>query len=95
MTAAADGATARIPNSTDWRISIANAPGLDAYPIAFLTWIIAYRHPESPETAQSSVSFLQWSLRDGQSVAASLDYAPLPAAMLERLRPRVDSIAVR
>ena len=37
--------------------------------------------------------FLRWALNDGQKDATALDYAPLPASLVSRLMPRIDSIA--
>ena len=43
VTAAAAGAAANMP--PDFRVSITNAPGADAYPIASFTWLLLYEDP--------------------------------------------------
>jgi phosphate transport system substrate-binding protein len=77
VTAAAAGAAANMP--ADFRVSITNAPGAEAYPISSFTWMLI---PESiPDTAKRDAieGFLHWMLTDGQKMVESLDYAPLPS----------------
>ena len=93
-TAAAAGALAALPANTDYRVSIANAPGANAYPISTMTWVLVYRTPRDSAKGRKLVEFLRWGLTDGQRVETALDYAPLPEAMTGRLRQRLDSIQV-
>ncbi len=93
-TAAAAGALAALPANTDYRVSIANAPGGNAYPISTMTWMLVYRTPRDTAKARKLVQFLRWGLTDGQAVETALDYAPLPTAMTARLRQRLDSLGV-
>jgi phosphate transport system substrate-binding protein len=93
-TAAAAGALTALPANTDYRVSIANAPGAGAYPISTMTWIIVYRTQKDAAKGKKLVDFLRYGLGDGQKVEPSLDYAPLPAEMANRLRQRLDSISV-
>jgi phosphate transport system substrate-binding protein len=88
VTAAAAGVVARLPNDTDYRISIVNAPGTGAYPIASFTWIILYQQQPDADKGQKLVDFLRWAIRDGGTSAAALDYAPLPQEMVARLEQR-------
>ena len=94
VTAAAAGAAAKLPANTDYRISIVNAPGKDAYPISSFTWMILYTNPSNPERAKKLVDFVRWALHDGETVASSLDYAPLPASMVKMLDKRLGDIRV-
>jgi len=93
-TAAAAGVAGKLPNNTDYRISIVNAPGADAYPIASFTWLLVYRNQSDATKARKLKDFLHWYLHSGEGTAASLDYAPLPDAMKTRLDARVDSVTV-
>jgi phosphate transport system substrate-binding protein len=92
VTAAAAGAVEKLGPSTDYRISIVNAPGKGAYPISSFTWILAYAKQPKPEKAKHLTDFLKWALTDGQALEAALDYAPLPETMRGALVARVDSI---
>ena len=93
-TAAAAGALAALPPNTDYRISIANAPGANAYPISTMTWMLVYRTPRDTAKARKLVAFIRWGLTEGQRIEPSLDYAPLPASMATRLQQRLDSLGV-
>lgn len=91
-TAAAAGVVAGLPANTDYRVSIVNAPGAGAYPIASFTWLLVYRKQADSVKAAQLKAFLRWYLASGEQSAASLDYAPLPPAMIQRLTVRVDSV---
>ena len=93
-TAAAAGIADRLPTNTDYRISIVNAPGPGAYPIASFTWLLVYRNQTDATKAKKLKDFLHWYLRSGEGTAATLDYAPLPDVMKTRLDARVDSVTV-
>ena len=69
-------ATAEIPD--DFRFSMTNAPGKDAYPIAGATWLLVYQQQKDPAKGKKLVEFLKWAAKDGEKMAKDLDYAPLP-----------------
>lgn len=94
VTAAAAGVAAQLPPDTDYRISIVNSPGAEAYPISSFTWLLLYRQQTDSVKARKLKDFLRWALREGEKQAAALDYAPLPAAMADRLVQRLDSIRI-
>ena len=85
VTAAAAGVAQKLPPNTDYRISIVNAPGADAYPISSFTWILLYKTQPNAEKGKKLLDFLHWALHDGEQSASSLDYAPLPAMLVARL----------
>ncbi len=91
-TAAAEGVAAKLSPKTDYRISIANAPGAQAYPITSFTWLIVYQDQTDPIKGKKLVDFMRWALTSGQSSASALDYAPLPKAIADRLVERLGSI---
>ena len=93
-TAAAEGVAAKLNPKTDYRISIANAPGPQAYPITSFTWLIVYQDQTDPIKGKKLVDFMRWALTSGQASAAALDYAPLPKAIADRLVERLGSIRV-
>jgi len=92
VTAAAAGAAAKLPATTDYRVSIVNAPGAGVYPISSFTWIIAYTKQADPAKGKKLTDFLRWALNEGQGMESALDYAPLPESMRTALLTRVDSI---
>lgn len=83
-------ATAQIPD--DFRFSITNASGKDAYPICGATWLLVYQQQKDAAKGKKLVEFLKWSLSKGEGMAEQLDYASLPAALRDRVLKRVDEI---
>lgn len=81
VTAAAEAAAANMP--ADFRVSITNAPGQDAYPIASFTWILMYENPDDKAQARVMVDFMKWALTGGQQHARDLGYAPLPKNVID------------
>ena len=94
VTAAAAGAAGNLPADTDYRISIVNAPGADAYPISSFTYLLVYASQKDAKKAEALVGFLKWYLREGEKSAASLDYAPLPLSIVSQLEKRIGTITV-
>ena len=82
--------SAKVPD--DFRFSIVNAPGLDAYPVAGATWLLVYQHQKDPVKGKKLVEFLNWALTQGEEMAPALDYAPLPKNLQERVLERIKSI---
>jgi phosphate transport system substrate-binding protein len=83
-------ATADIPD--DFRFSMTNAPGQDAYPIAGATWLLVYQQQKDAAKGKKLVEFLKWSLTDGEKMAKDLQYAPLPESVQQRVLKRIDEI---
>jgi len=83
-------AAATIPD--DFRFSMVNSAGPAAYPIAGATWLLVYADQKDHDKGQKLVQFLKWAFKDGQKMAASLDYAPLPPAVQTRVLDRVGQI---
>ena len=83
-------ATAEIPD--DFRFSMTNAPGKDAYPIAGATWLLVYQQQKDPAKGKKLVDFLKWAAKDGEKMAKNLDYAPLPENVQERVLKQVNEI---
>jgi phosphate transport system substrate-binding protein len=94
MTAAAAGVAEKLPANTDYRLSIVNAAGANAYPISSFTWILVYQQQTDSVKGRKLKDFMKWALTEGEKEAAALDYAPLPASMGSRLVARIDSIKV-
>ena len=86
-------ATADIPD--DFRFSITNAPGPDAYPIAGATWLLVYEQQKDATKGKKLVEFLKWAAKDGEKMAKDLQYAPLPENLQQRVLKRIDEIKIR
>jgi phosphate transport system substrate-binding protein len=73
----------------DFKLSIVNAPGDGAYPIAAWSYILVHRHMDDCAKAEALIGVFEWSLKNGDDAARQLSYAPLPddleATVLDRL----------
>ena len=91
-TAAAAGVGAKLPPNTDYRVSIINAPGADAYPISSFTWLLVYKNMPDAAKAKKLQDFLKWAMSTGEMSAPQLFYAPLPDQLKTQLSVRIDSL---
>jgi len=82
--------TADIPD--DFRFSMTNPPGKDAYPIAGATWLLVYQQQKDATKGKKLVEFLKWAMTKGETMAKDLDYAPLPENVQQRVLKRIDEI---
>jgi phosphate transport system substrate-binding protein len=83
-------ATADIPD--DFRFSMTNAPGKNAYPICGATWLLVYEQQKDSTKGKKLVEFLKWAMKDGEKMAKDLDYASLPENVQQRVLKRIDEI---
>jgi len=81
--AAAAGVAKSMPD--DFRVSLVDAPGGDAWPISGLTWLLVYKEQKDAAKGKALVQFLKWALSDGQKMEAALDYAALPKPVAEKV----------
>jgi phosphate transport system substrate-binding protein len=93
VTAAAASSASDMPN--DFRVSITDAPGADAYPISSFTWLLVYQKQSNKETGEQIVKFLHWALTDGQKYAPDLKYAPLPAEVVQKEAAQIQQIQLQ
>ncbi|TAM59185.1 phosphate ABC transporter substrate-binding protein PstS [bacterium] len=72
-------AAASKPNVSPADFSIVNRPGAASYPIAGYSWVMVFAKPSDAARGKQIKEVLEWTVTAGQSIAASLDYVPLPA----------------
>lgn len=89
ITEAANGALKDIP--ADFRVSITNPAGKKSYPISAFTYLLVYESMEAEKTERLK-KFIDWALMDGQKLASSLSYAPLPPSLVARVRAQLPKI---
>jgi len=89
-TTAAASSMKSIP--ADFRVSITNAPGKDAYPIASFTWLLIPADWKDKTKEKVIVDFLNWMLDQGQTMTADLNYAPLPDGVKQKEREAIKTI---
>jgi len=93
VTAAAEAAASAMP--ADFRVSITNPPGKDAYPIASFTWLLVYEDPQDKTQSKAMVDFMKWALADGQKSARELGYSPLPKNVADMALKSMDKIRTK
>src|SRR3989442_15439108 len=92
ITAAAAGAMNSMGAGTDFRVSITNPDGDQAYPIASFTWLLLHKQYDDAAKAAALVKFVWWAETEGQSRAAPLGYAPLPKPLRPWIEARLKSV---
>ena len=90
VTAAADGVANKM--SDDFRFSITNAPGSNAYPISTFTWMLVPSVIAEAPKRDAIVAFLRWGLTTGQDFLDQLSYARLPEAIVSKEERAIDRI---
>jgi phosphate transport system substrate-binding protein len=78
--------------SEDFRVSLVNAPGKGSYPIASFTWLYVPAHAQDPTRGQSVSDYLKWVYSAGQELARDHGYAPLPPAVLDKVRAKAATL---
>jgi phosphate transport system substrate-binding protein len=81
----AAAASADWAKANDFYLVITNAPGATAYPISATVFILMYRQPKDAARTAQTLDFFKWALENGQSLASSLDYVPLPAPLVTQI----------
>ncbi|HEV2467784.1 MAG TPA: phosphate ABC transporter substrate-binding protein PstS [Candidatus Sulfotelmatobacter sp.] len=89
VTAAAAAAPKMPP---DFRVSITNSPGKDAYPISSFTWLLVPVQSKNPANGKILNDFVNWMLTDGQSMTSALAYAPLPANVAAKEKEAIKQV---
>ncbi|MGA2774456.1 MAG: phosphate ABC transporter substrate-binding protein PstS [Candidatus Omnitrophota bacterium] len=89
-TAAVNGKINSMP--ADFRVSLVNPDGENAYPIAGLTWILVYKNQTDKIKGKKIVEFLRWAITDGQKYSTDLLYAPLPKSIVEKVEEKLNQI---
>ena len=92
VTAAAAGAMKEMGPNTDFRVSITNSPGAQAYPVASFTWLLIHKSYADSAKARALVQFVWWAQTVGQATATELGYAPLPKDLRPWIQARLKSI---
>ncbi|HEY3499943.1 MAG TPA: phosphate ABC transporter substrate-binding protein PstS [Polyangiaceae bacterium] len=90
--AAAAAALAHVELPEDLRAWVTDPQGDDVYPIATYTWILAKKRYADKTKADAVKSLVKWCLGEGQTLASSLHYLPLPANVVERVRKAAETI---
>jgi phosphate transport system substrate-binding protein len=89
VTAAAASAPKMPP---DFRVSITNAPGKDAYPISSFTWLLIPAQSKDAAKGKILADFLNWMVTDGQKMTSALSYASLPDNVAAKVKDAIKQV---
>jgi len=89
-TTAAAASAPKMP--ADFRVSITNAPGKDAYPIVSFTWLLVPAQSKDSAKGKILADFLNWMVTDGQKMTAALSYAPLPQNVAAKVKEAIKEV---
>ena len=92
-TISAAAAGALVPE--DFRVSITDAPGKDAWPISAFTYLLIHKDAADAQKGAALADLLWWAVHDGQALAAPLDYAPLPKPLVARVEKAIEALTVQ
>ncbi len=91
VTAAAAGVD--LPADTDFRVSIVDAAGADAYPVSSFTWLLVRPDIADAAKARAMREFMDWMTgSEAAKMAADLHYSPLPASVAALVKAKVATI---
>jgi phosphate transport system substrate-binding protein len=76
----------------DFRVSITNAPGKDAYPICSFTWLLIPQQSKDAAKGKILADFLNWMVTDGQKMSSALSYAPLPDNVVQKVKEAIKQV---
>jgi phosphate transport system substrate-binding protein len=76
----------------DFRVSITNSPGADAYPVSSFTWLLIPVQSKDPAKGKILADFLNWMVDSGQKMTADLTYAPLPASVAAKVKEEIKQV---
>jgi phosphate transport system substrate-binding protein len=76
----------------DFRFSMVNPRGDESYPISGTTWLLVYARQRDEAKGKKLVEFLHWAMNRGEEIAPSLNYAPLPRELVQRVSREIDQI---
>ena len=96
LKASLDGVTAAAASApkmpADFRVSITNAPGKDAYPISSFTWLLIPEQSKDGAKGKILGDFLNWMVNDGQKMTTALSYAPLPENVAAKVKETIKQV---
>jgi len=96
LKASLEGVTAAAASApkmpADFRVSITNAPGKDAYPISSFTWLLIPAQSKDAAKGKILADFLSWMVTDGQKMTTALAYAPLPDNVAAKVKETIKQV---
>ncbi len=86
-------AKATLDPAKDFYSIIADPKGAESYPMVAATFILV--PSEKPEMNKNVTAFYDWCYTDGQEIAKSLGFVPLPATLTTKIRAYWDTKGIK
>lgn len=71
------------------KLSLTDTSAADGYPISATTFLLVPRQIQDSQKAKAIAEFVRWCMNDGQKLAASLYYAPLPENLAKAVEAKL------
>ena len=84
-TFSAAAANADWASAKDFFLVMTNAPGEQSWPITATNFILMHKQPKDATGAKNTREFFRWVYANGAEQAKSLDYVPLPPALVKQI----------
>ena len=78
----AAAANADWSNAPGFYMVLTDQPGASSWPITGATFILMHKKQAKPDVAKAVLSFFSWSYKNGDDMAAQLDYVPMPDSVV-------------
>jgi phosphate transport system substrate-binding protein len=79
----AAAANADWKNAPGFYMVLTNQPGKTSWPITGASFILMYKNQKDAQTAKNMLGFFDWCFRNGNEIARSLYYVPLPEPVVK------------
>jgi phosphate transport system substrate-binding protein len=67
-------------------VILTEQPGAKAWPVTGASFILMHAKQEKPASGREVLKFFEWSFRNGQAMAAELDYVPMPEPVIKQIQ---------
>ena len=73
-------------HADSYYLILTDQAGAKSWPITGASFILVYKQPDDPAPVLEALKFFSWAYKDGATMAAELDYVPLPAALIAQVK---------
>jgi len=82
----AAAANADWSHADSYYLILTDQAGANSWPITGASFILVYANPPDPVATGEALKFFGWAYKNGTQMAATLDYVPLPAALIAQVQ---------
>src|ERR1700722_8734593 len=82
----AAAANADWAHSDGYYLILTDQAGAKSWPITGASFILLYKQPTDAAAVNEALKFFAWAYKDGASMAAELDYVPLPTPLIDQVK---------